>query len=237
MGKKWYLKCIESENTNLSSNMRFGEYCTTYSYPEHAQTVAKRIKREFSDVKIIASIRNPVERAYSDYLRSVRRGEIKNEGLKHAIYKNRGFITLGFYYPIIKNFQESFGVENVQIIKYDDIAKTPLKTLKNIFSFIGVDEAFCPPEMTKKMGETYQPKNQNFELILGKFQRLGKSFSKFPFLSLFKSPTKNLINYFRRINTTSKDRDFDFEVVLREIYSNDIENTGRITGLDLSSWQ
>lgn len=88
-GKNWYIRSILESCKNRNGEIKLGEFSTTYSYPEHHNVVFNRISRDFPNIKILINIRNPIERAQSEYFRLIKRQEIKKIGFKRAIKKNQ----------------------------------------------------------------------------------------------------------------------------------------------------
>ena len=131
---------------NLDSYKFFGEVDPEYSFFSES---AKRIYETFGKTKIIFIIRNPVERAFSHYLMTKRRGledltfekalkvekeRIKTEyGAMHYSYLSRGY-----YLKQILTFEEFFGAENVKIILFEEFINNTNKIVNEISDFIGL---------------------------------------------------------------------------------------------------
>jgi len=131
-----------------------GEYSPHYMHPEYdpKQKTAERIKNTFPDVKIIACLRNPIERARSQYFLEKLRNKETAPTFKKAILKNHHkYIEAGFYYTLLKKYLELFPRENILILIYEDIRKSPIGFIQNIYSFLGVDSNFVPPSVNKKV--------------------------------------------------------------------------------------
>ena len=58
-------------------------------YPEYCDLVAKTIYDINPDTNIFVVLRNPVLRAYSDYLRSIRMGEINKKYNLQGCHKTK----------------------------------------------------------------------------------------------------------------------------------------------------
>ena len=111
-GNKWYYSWFD----NMSDKI-LGEVDPEYLYYPEA---AKRIKKNFTNPKFIVVLRHPMERAYSHYLMSVRRGyetlsfenAIINEQkrLKKGWFSKQNFSYLdrGNYYNQISNYKSIF---------------------------------------------------------------------------------------------------------------------------------
>jgi len=144
------IKTYLSRFNGVSNEVAVGEASTNYLYSVDAP---KRIHHHIPKVKLVAILRDPVERAYSNYLNAKKFGETKNftDSLKaepERISKNWSWFwhykNKGFYYKQLKRYYELFDKSQLEIFRYEDFRHKPLKTMKEIFSFLNVDESFNP---------------------------------------------------------------------------------------------
>ncbi len=128
-----------------------GESSTVYMYSPKA---CERIRHYLPRVKLIAMLRNPAERAYSCYLMNVRDGretldfcralEREAQRIRENWTHNWHYLTGGVYYQQLKRYYERFAPSQIRIFLYEDFEREPLRVLKEIFQFLGVDETFMP---------------------------------------------------------------------------------------------
>lgn len=144
------------------------------------KTSSEMIQRYVPDVKMIAILRNPVERAYSDYLMHLRDGI--NVGKVRSLSEQVKFradssstIKKGLYYSPIKHYFETFNLEQLKVILYDDLTKDSLKVMQEIYGFIGVDDTFNP-DTSKRSQSAAIPKNQALNNLLQTKIQLGQLF-------------------------------------------------------------
>lgn len=104
---------------------------------------AEKIRSVIPDVKIIVSLRNPVDRAYSLYLMEVRSGGEKRPFCK-AIEDRKPRIIGARYFDDLKNYIELFGREKVKILLFEDLQQRVSDTMQSIYGFLGVDPNFRP---------------------------------------------------------------------------------------------
>lgn len=126
--------------------------------------IPKRIYSTIPDVKIVAVLRNPIDRAYSHYKMIVRRGD-ENKSFNHAIAKllkkneleysrnnslpNNSYVIKGEYYRILKSYYDRFQKDQIAIYFFNDLIQYPLKVVQDIFSFLKVDSNYTPQNMSK----------------------------------------------------------------------------------------
>jgi hypothetical protein len=115
----------------------------------------KRIQHYIPEAKLIAVLRNPAERAYSSFLHMVRDGREPLESFEQALQAEETRIHsnwisiwhykhMGFYYPQVKRYLEAFGRDQLRVYLYEELKEDPLGMLKDIFRYLGVDDAFVP---------------------------------------------------------------------------------------------
>lgn len=130
-----------------------GEVTPTYIiYPE--QTIYG-IRKYVPDARVIAVFRQPVDRAYSNYLMHVRNGNetlasfpealrAESAGEMRTDDRPRSYIGRGFYLERMRKFLQAFPRERFLFLLYDDLVQDPALLLRSIFQFLGVRETFTP---------------------------------------------------------------------------------------------
>lgn len=150
-----------------------GEASPTYLY---VPGTAERISKTLPDVKMIAILRQPVERAYSAYMHVVRDGREPVSDFCKAIYEeerriedNWGpiwhYINGGFYYKQLMRYFSLFSDSQVKVILYDDFKENALKTIKGVFDFVGVESNFSP-DVSVKPNVSGFPKSMFFHKLI-----------------------------------------------------------------------
>ncbi len=127
--------------------------------------VAPRIADAFPQAKIIAILRDPVERAFSHYRMSVRRGfedrsfdvaireQLKPEALTESREQGddtNSYVVRGEYARILAEYLESFPPEQIQVVFTRDLQENPMDLVRSVQEFLGVN-IVAPP----KLGEHF----------------------------------------------------------------------------------
>ena len=109
-----------------------------------------RIRARVPEAKLVAVLRNPVERAFSDYLMYVRDGDEKDDfaGALDAQDERRSagsptgyYLETGFYGRQLRPYFEAFPREQIQVHLFEDFAADPDAVLGQLLAFLGVDPA------------------------------------------------------------------------------------------------
>jgi hypothetical protein len=135
----------------VSDERAIGEASHCYLYEPQA---AARIQQHLPNAKLVAILRNPVDRAYSHFLHMVRNGSEPLTDFAKAIqeekigaYDERSFqdyIGRGLFYGQLKRYFDMFDRAQIKVYIYEDLNNAPLDTLRDIFRFLGVDDSFVP---------------------------------------------------------------------------------------------
>lgn len=130
-----------------------GEFSTQYIIDPIA---CQRIKKVFPDVKIIAILRNPADRAFSEYLYNKRfGGQLKNISFEKAI-ENSWLLEKGLYAKHLKRYLDNFS--KVKIMILEEVKKNPEKEIQSLYEFLGVSEDFVPSCLNKKINKRMMAK-------------------------------------------------------------------------------
>lgn len=156
-----YLKLFE----NVQKEKAIGESSATYLY--YYKTAITSIRKYLGDTKIIISLRNPIDRAFSAYLHLWRDNHENisfEEALKEENKRKRlnwvplyHYTSLGFYYYQVKAYLNNF--DQVKVYLYDDLEKDSLGLVRDIYEFLGVDSSFAP-DVNIKYNVSGIPKNK-----------------------------------------------------------------------------
>ncbi|MEM9947659.1 MAG: sulfotransferase [Cyanobacteria bacterium P01_D01_bin.36] len=156
----------ESLFARVTDEVAVGEASPNYLFA-HERAVPG-IQKYVPNAKLIAVLRNPVERAYSDYLMHVRQvvGNRNSLGVQvkesaessHTLLKGR-------YYEGVKHFLEAFGSEQVKVFLYDELRQDAPGLMRQIYEFIGVELSF-EADTGRKQQTAQIPKNQSINQLL-----------------------------------------------------------------------
>ena len=124
--------------------------------------LARRIRVTVPDTKLIAVLRDPIERARSQHTLNVHRGiehrefgiaaeallnpealrEARRPGAARRGYQR--YLVAGEYGRILAAFLDEFPREQLRVLLTDELAHSPAERVAEIFSYIGVDPAHAP---------------------------------------------------------------------------------------------
>ena len=143
-----------------TSEKAVGEASASYLHDSEAP---EKIKALLDRVKIIIILRNPVDRAYSQWGQIFYQLGYEKLSFEEALEAEDDRIALGkfgesspfyygfyryfhagLYYEQVKRYFDTFDRERVQVHIFEEFIQDPIKSCQEIFAFIGVDPNFRP---------------------------------------------------------------------------------------------
>ena len=153
-GIAWYKNIFASRCPSESVK---GEYSTSYLYDDHT---AARIHEHFPDAKILVSLRNPTERAASQYALHAKVGWIDPEevSFEQFVATEKSVKEQGLYYNQLKRYYDLFPKENIHVMVKEQIDTEPEQVIKGLFTFLEVDTNFTPSLLNREINSDNTPK-------------------------------------------------------------------------------
>ncbi len=154
-GADWYKSQFQ---TDKDAQIKKGEKTPYYLFHPF---VAERVHSLIPDVKLIVLLRNPIDRAYSQFWMNLRQNvedlsftdAIKMEPLRLAKAKeemiSRGassdyqlfsYLSRGHYAEQLRNWFKYFSCEQILIISFDEFLQNPDKIMAEVLLFLGLPE-------------------------------------------------------------------------------------------------
>lgn len=192
-------------------------------------TAARRIREAIPDVKLVASLRNPADRAFSGFLMRTRRGETVADA--HAeLTAESSHVKEGFYYTRMKRFYDAFDREQIKIYLFDEFRKSPADVVRDLLAFLGVDTGFVP-DTTVKHNPANVPRSALLNRVLYQPRVIRAAKAVLP--ARLEKTAKRL-----RQRNLSPAPSFpaDLRAELLDLYREDILRLEELVGRDLSGW-
>lgn len=212
-GANWYL----DELSCYSTKKILIEYSVTYLYPENVDNCALRLKKINPYTKLFVVVRNPVLRAYSDYLRSIRMGEIKKDiPFVESLKDNPSFLERSNYKKLLAPYYNLYNEHSIKILLYEDIVENQSKFLKDLFKFLELD--FEEKNLAKRF--EYAGKSIKFIWLNNFINYTNIIVSKF----LYKLNLDKPFSYFKKKYIKVYLKVLEFTLIKKEINPNDFNS-------------
>lgn len=203
----------------------------------------ERIARHIPDAKLIFILRNPIERAYSQYWYGIYRGDqnclISFSDLIHDQnnFWGKRVIELGMYYEQICRFESFFNSSQLKIILYEELSNNYHQVLNDICNYLEI-EAYQENLENNKSNQTYYPKNLIlYKLIYGPWLAIEKKIS--PKLLIKTQKYRSLLRKFlyNQKRQTPPDMKQEDRQYLYELYKKSNDKLAKKLNVDLSHWK
>ncbi|MBN1257432.1 MAG: sulfotransferase [Planctomycetes bacterium] len=223
-GDSWYESFFDTDKKIV------GETSGLYYYFPYCP---ERIYRYNPELKLIFCLRNPIDRAFSDYLHEVRKGHeclsfeqallIEDIRLSKGWWyqKSFGYLAKGRYHEHLERFYDLFPRENILVVFFDDLRSEPESFYQKIFAFLGVS--------TIDLVNPSLHLNQQKKLLFSPFAKVLQN-SKF----LKHRWLQHLYAFNHRKSKISVDS--TTRQLLQTKLIPEIEQLSKLTGRDLDNW-
>jgi len=225
--------------SNVREEVAIGEASNSYIlYPGAAQ----KIHDTYADARILMMLRDPAERAYSQYIMNLRLGKTLTRDFIGEITEddacarkgwgaNHQYLAIGKYYEQVHRYLEFFSKDQVMVCFYEDYRADVMPVLKSIYGFLQVDENFLP-DTSEKLNVAGVARFRKLNhwinqvgLISWAKRRLPRSWRS-PFKRWMYSTNQSDIR-----DMTAEEREF-----LVNYYREDVQKLSKLLDRDLSHW-
>jgi hypothetical protein len=244
---RWFVTDLEKYRSlfrGSQSHRAVGESSDLYLYYPEA---ASRIRRYIPDAKLIAVLRNPVDRAYSGYRFLVRDGREPLPTFEAAVEAETWRIAAdwlpiwhhtmrGYYYRQLKHYFDVFDRSQLQIHLYDDFVADPLGVMQEIFRFVGVDVSFVP-DMSVRHNVSGTPRSRLLHAVLAR-PNAAKDFAKTFVPQRVRGHLRRTRAILMERNTMPGEPKLASQTrrALAARFQEDIRQLSQLLGRDLSRW-
>lgn len=131
---------------NAAGHHAIGEASPTYLWDPQSP---KLIHQAIPNARIIIVLRDPIDRAYSQYLERMKYSgmnlsfydELMRDG--HSDEKmypiSKFYVEFGMYSEQVRRYFDEFGIHKVKVIIFEEFIQHPEKTVNEILAFLGIN--------------------------------------------------------------------------------------------------
>jgi hypothetical protein len=129
-----------------------GEFCTLYYSDPNSP---ERIYRHYPDIKLLLVLRHPVDQLYSHYWHLASQNFHTDSTEPVDFETALGRFPERLYRPALygtnlARWLSVFSRRQLHLVLYDDLVSQPAQTLRGVYRFLGVSEAFEAPSLSVK---------------------------------------------------------------------------------------
>lgn len=218
-----------------------GEISPRYLYFERAP---ERIQYYVPDMRMLAILRHPVDRAYSHFLMNKSRNCEPAADLRAAIDAEdrravRGwgwdwrYVGAGRYYEQLQRYYARFDRKQIHVMLHDDYLADPRTFFASLFSFLGVDPTF-EPDTSRRHREASLPRSQALRAVVERRYPMKAAVSSL-FPGSWKTRLKTLVTAWNSAPPPALEPELRAEIFER-CFEADCAQLEELIGRDLSAW-
>jgi hypothetical protein len=157
-GLDWY----QSLFADAGDARAIGEASTSYTMHPHYSGVPARIAATLPDVRLIYVLRNPIERARSDYLhyryppdsQSWDYFEPERRPIERALFENPLYLDTSRYAMQLEQYLEVLPRDRILLLTTEDLGSARRQTVHRAYEFLGLDPAKGPADFDEEHNRT-----------------------------------------------------------------------------------
>ncbi|MBP8822286.1 MAG: sulfotransferase [Flavobacteriales bacterium] len=214
-----------------------GEVCPSYAV---CPSAAKAIHAASPKSRIIFMLRDPVQRAWSQYIMNLREGKTLEQDFLKEVEQddkrarkgwgvNHQYLALGRYAEQVERYLALFPKEQVHILLHERFKEDPMATMRHLFSTIGV----APMEamdLSGKFNEAAVPRNALLNRLLVRSGAISTVKALVP--RRLRGGFKEMLYSRKQMPTLPADQ----AAAVWSYYEQDVERLSRLMGVDLLQW-
>lgn len=224
-GDDWYLAQFPDGANRLLAGEK------SNSYLEDAEP-ARRIADKVPHAKLVVQLRNPVDRAYSDYCMMYRRGEVGRDVETYLDPRQRHdtrLIRAGYYCRQLKVYYDLFPAEQIFVTFYETVRTQPLAHMAAVRRHLGLDPQQTCWFVQQKVKDKKEPQlGPVARRLLQPLKPVVAPYRSNPCFQALHGMLASEIRY----SPLSE----DMRKRLVDHYEGEVERLGRLTGHDLTNW-
>lgn len=221
---------------SVEAETAVGEASVAYLWSE---TAAANIASRIPGARIVMILRDPADRAFSQYLHQLTIGLTRLTFRQHIerCMRNKErrisayypLLEIGLYYEQVKRYLDRFPPANVRIYWYEESWRRPDLFLADLFEFLNVDPSF-QPDTSRRSLVRKSPRSTALNYAAKQLDLVHNASERIPSW-LRPSIRRLLFRSGRAVTMDRKDRQF-----LIEYYREDASKLASLLNRDLSGW-
>lgn len=120
----------------------------------HDPRAAGRARGYSPDLKILALLREPVKRAFSNHMHEIIKGHIAPCPFEEGLDNNPAYLEQGLYATHLARWFDAFPAGQVRVMFAEEIALDARAAARDVFEFCGVDPEFDSPILHERRNES-----------------------------------------------------------------------------------
>jgi len=233
-GALWY----EAQFPEPQDGKIRGENSPTYFFSRDAPVRARQYN---PDLSLVAVLRDPVARAFSNHLHEIRKGHVPAETtFETALAHNPAYVAQGQYRTNLSRWLDQFDRRSLLILFAEDVAADPVSAYEALCRHLDLSAVDAGPELFERQNESIRYNHTGLQTLL---RRGGNALRSAGLGGALKSVKRTaVLRNLLSLNTTHLKSEVppmrdDTLAMLKEIFEPDVRFVADLTGRTELPWQ
>lgn len=202
------------------SNQITGEISNTYVFDPK---VPKRIADYNKDIKLISTLRNPIDRTFSHYLYMLKVGEEKGT-FDEVLKKRPDLIYRGKYSELLSAYDKHFTKDQILVLLFEDLKTNNRAYANQLFGFLEIEKDISQKLLDEKVLSASKARNQFIASTVTKLAHLARDLGFAELVTKVKFNKKLTRFFYSEFKSGQKPKlNLEHRNMLMNIFYNDVE--------------
>ena len=224
-GLEWYAKFFDRCDHPV-----VGEVSNTYIFSSDA---ARRIASFKPDMKLLTILRDPIDRAYSQYLFLLRNGQARGS-FRDVASSHPGILKRGRYDVYLDRYLDYFDRSQIHVSSFDDLKRHPERVSERILCFLGVDASEASFDVHERVLPASKARSRTAARLVKRSAGLVRRFGYPELVTLVKSSSLVKMLYKPLPKRKYPPIDPAYRRELCEYFSPSVERLSALVGIDFT---
>ncbi|HYX43908.1 MAG TPA: sulfotransferase, partial [Acidimicrobiales bacterium] len=226
-GPEWYASLF-----SRCDRRRRGEISPQYLADEGCP---RRIAALLPEVRLVVSVRDPVQRAYSQYKHWVEERGYR-QPFETFLAEHPSALARGEYFRSICRYLDHFSLDRIHVLLAEELVSRPQPVLRDVFAFLGVDPWAAPAPVGRPQNVSTVPRFHRLYVGTKRFTRWLYDRGGAPVIDAAKSLGVPRLFEPRRPGRTFQPLTAETVQRLRDHYAADVAGLSELVGRDLARY-
>jgi Sulfotransferase domain len=148
-GTGWYSSLFG----NATSDQLSGEASTSYTELRHAATASRRMAGVVPDVRLIYTLRHPIDRLRSHYRHEVQRGRERGTLATAVASAHNEYVGSSLYFTCLQPYVRVFQRDQICVVRFEDLVHPEGTTWLAILDYLGLPPREKPLDVWNRTAE------------------------------------------------------------------------------------
>jgi hypothetical protein len=138
-----------------------GESSPNYTTYPHHLGIPERMHATVPDAKLIFLVRDPLDRIAAHWVHNYAKRRERGDLRATLLHPNTTYVLRSKYHAQLRQFLNYYALSQVLVIDQEDLRYKRVETVRDVFTFLGVDPGFDHPNFHRERHRTTRKRRAN----------------------------------------------------------------------------